>query len=64
MLKQIKNLTVNLYKSVEFDVLLKDDNNMLIDIKRIVLQDEEYNNWATDDNYIIQKSIEKLNLQL
>jgi hypothetical protein len=49
---------------ISFRVLLKDQNNRPVDVRRITVDGEEYANWGTDDSYIINLIATKIGLTL
>lgn len=51
-------------KATSCDVLVQklDENNNLIDIENVFINQEEYSNWSTDDDYIINLVLSKLGL--
>ena len=68
-------ITVNVCKSVEMRVfhfiigssievncLLKDENENVFKIENITISGDEYNNWGTDDDYLINLVLSKLGL--
>ena len=70
-------ITVNIAKSVEMRVfhfligssievncLLKDENENVFKIENITISGDEYNNWGTDDSYLINLVLSKLGLSL
>lgn len=54
--------SINLFDSVTVSAFLKDVDNNLIDIKYFTLQGQEYNNWGSDDDYIVNFILTKLDL--
>lgn len=39
-----------------------DENNNLIDVVNVFINEEEYSQWSTDDNYIVDLVLTKLGL--
>jgi hypothetical protein len=65
--KVIKHFKVNvsgleLFTSVTLDVELLDENYNCIKYKSFTLSGNDYLNWKNDDNYIIQKALEYLDM--
>ena len=56
----IENITVNLFDSVNINVVLFDKNNIPYEFKKFTMENEEYKLWGDDDNYIINWITEKL----
>ncbi len=50
----INYITVNLFDSVNINVVLFDENNMPCDTKNYIMNGDEYKLWGDDDNYIIE----------
>lgn len=57
----IRRITINLNTSANIMVDLFDDNNRFIQMKILTLAGEDYSNWGTDDNYIIEWVKQNLN---
>jgi hypothetical protein len=68
-------ITVNVAKSVEMRVFyfiigssievncsLKDENGNVFKIENIAISGDEYNNWGSDDSYLINLVLSKLGL--
>lgn len=53
-----------LHVSVILIVSFYDNVDNLVLRENVTLEGEEYSNWGTDDNYLIQKVCEKLDLDL
>lgn len=58
---QINILKIELFVGITLSVNLL-SNNKIIDSKIMNISGDEYNNWANDDNYIINLVLTKLNL--
>ena len=48
--------------SIEVNCLLKDENENVFKIENITISGDEYNNWGTDDDYLINLVLSKLGL--
>jgi hypothetical protein len=57
---QIVNLV--LFTSVNVMVMLYDENDNIIDNKYFNIEGTEYTDWASDDNYLLELILSKLNL--
>ncbi len=57
----INYITVNLFDSVNINVVLFDENNMPCDTKNYLMNGDEYKLWGDDDNYIVDWIKSKLN---
>ena len=57
----IRRITINLNTSANIMVDLFDDNDRFIQMKNLTLSGEDYSNWGTDDNYIIEWVKQNLN---
>ena len=57
---RIDTIQVNLFNDATIRVILFDAPNSIHDIKNIYLSKEEYNGWASDDNYIVELICQKL----
>ena len=56
----IKIMELVLFKYVRVLVLLLGEEKQVIDTKQFVIQGEAYNNWASDDNYLIDLILREL----
>lgn len=52
--------TVVLNTSARLSVRLYDQNNTIVNVQTMELTGEDYSNWGTDDNYIINYVVQKL----
>ena len=52
-----------LFQSLTLQVSLRSGEN-IVDIKGFIIDGEEYANWSTDDNYIVNLIAQKLNIQV
>jgi hypothetical protein len=52
--------TVILNTSARLSVRLYDQNNTIVNVQTLELTGEDYSNWGTDDNYIINYVVQKL----
>lgn len=59
---EIEAATLELDRSARFPVRLLDENMNLVDIEIITIEGEEYDNWGSDDSYIIDIILGKLNM--
>lgn len=59
---EIQIMGLVLFSSVSIVVSLYDENDYIIDNRQIIIQGEEYNNWANDDNYLLDLVLVKLGL--
>ncbi len=57
----IDHIAVNLFDSVNINVVLFDENNMPCDTKNYIMNGDEYKLWGDDDNYIVDWIKSKLN---
>ncbi len=57
----INYITVNLFDSVNINVVLFDENNMPCDTKNYIMNGDEYKLWGDDDNYIVDWIKSKIN---
>ncbi|NBW19659.1 MAG: hypothetical protein EBR82_67970 [Caulobacteraceae bacterium] len=53
-------LELNLFKSIRIAVYLYNENDMLIEARQYVIENEEYDAWQNDDGYIIKLLKEKI----
>ena len=60
---EIKAMTIKLHQSITLIVFLREENGSLIEVKNITIDGEDYAHWSTDDDYIINKVIEKCGLK-
>jgi len=51
---QIKILELEIFKSVRIMVDFLDNENKIVDRRFYILEGEDYNNWGTDDNYVVE----------
>ena len=58
----IEVMNIKLFTNVSVMVSLFDINENIIDNKYFVIEGEEYTNWASDDNYLVELVLNKLNL--
>lgn len=59
---EISVVNITLFESVTISVFLKDVDNNLIDTTYFTLKNEEYDNWGSDDDYILDLILSKLGL--
>ena len=59
---EISVVNITLFESVTISVFLKDIDNNLIDVTYFTLKNEEYDNWGSDDDYILDLILSKLGL--
>lgn len=59
---ELQIMRLVLFSSVSIGVSLYDENDYIIDNRQITIQGEEYNNWANDDNYLLDLVLVKLGL--
>jgi hypothetical protein len=59
---EISVVNIKLFDSVTLSVFLKDVDNNLIDVQYFTLKNEEYNNWGSNDDYILDFILSKLGL--
>ncbi len=57
----INYITVNLFDSVNINVVLFDENNLPCDTKNYIMNGDEYKLWGDDDNYIVEWIKSKIN---
>jgi len=55
-------LSVNLNVSANIDAQILDSNNNIIDVKHLVLEQPEYSYWGTDDNFVVNWTLQQLGL--
>jgi hypothetical protein len=56
----IQNIELVLFNSARIFVRLLDENGNMMDLKFITMEGEDYANWGSDDNYIINFVATKL----
>ena len=59
---KISQIKVNLLNDASVAAMLMDDNNNLIELKIVRFNNEEYMNWKSDDNYIIDLIMKKIKI--
>lgn len=59
---EIENLHLELNKSAIFSVKMFDENSSLVSIERVDIIGDDYNNWGSDDNYVVTFIFNKLGL--
>ena len=59
---QVRNVVLR--TSVEIQVFFYENNNILGDIKTLILTGSDYTNWGNDDTYIVNMVCQKLGLTL
>ena len=59
---EISVVNITLFESVTISVFLKDVDDNLIDTTYFTLKNEEYDNWGSDDDYILDLILSKLGL--
>ena len=53
---------VSLNNSVNFPVKLLDQNGETLSIEFVRIEGEEYSNWSSDDQYVVDLILSRLNL--
>ena len=53
-------LEIKLFESVRIAVYLYTDQDVMIEARQYIIEGEEYNNWSTDDKYIINLLKQKI----
>jgi len=53
-------LEIQLFTSVRVAVYLYNEHDSLIEATQFIIKDEEYNNWANDDKYIVNLIKQKI----
>jgi hypothetical protein len=59
---EIQIINLVLFTSVNVMVMLYDANDNIIDNKYFTIEGAEYTDWASDDNYLLELILSKLNL--
>ena len=49
----INIIDIKIFKSVMISVEFFDENNDRVDVARLQLTGDDYSNWGTDDNYLV-----------
>jgi hypothetical protein len=53
---------VDLFQKAEIHVNFLEDNGCSIDVKVLVMEGEDYSSWASDDQYVVDWVLTKLEL--
>ena len=61
---QITEIELILYQGANINILMFSENNKFFKSERLLLTQEEYNNWGTDDDYIRDLVCQKLDFVL
>lgn len=59
---EIQIINLILFQSVSVMVTLYDENSVPIENKMITISGEDYLNWSNDDNWLVDYTLNKLNL--
>lgn len=59
---ELTEIIVTPFTGAFIKVMLRDINNVYIDNRNLEMNTEDYLKWQNDDNYIINWTLEKLNL--
>jgi hypothetical protein len=59
---EIESGVVVLNTSAKFTVRLLDSNGSLIDIKFVELSGQDYDNWGSDDDYVVSYILSELGM--
>ena len=51
---------VNLYNSVNLRIMLQDESDNPVDVLNMTIDGEDYANWSSDDDYIVNYVANKL----
>jgi hypothetical protein len=55
-------LSVNLNVSANIDAQILDSNNIIVDVKHLILEQPDYSNWGTDDQFVVNWTLQQLGL--
>ena len=55
-------LSVELGISANIDAQLLDSQGVIVEVKHLVLQQPDYSNWGTDDQFIVDWTLQQLGL--
>lgn len=61
---EIQQGQLSLNNGISFQVLLYDESDVLISVESVSITGDDYASWGTDDNYINDLILSKLELEL